>query len=81
VRLYLRTHDRRPDPPPLPTNDRAVILVGITIWFLLWGLSLLFHSRLAAAGNGWWIWTPPGGIALGLFGLRYLRGRERRNPP
>jgi len=50
-----------------------VVLAGMVVWAVLWGLSLVFRSRLAAAGNGWWIWTPPAGIVLGLFGLRYLR--------
>jgi hypothetical protein len=84
VRLYLRSRDRRPDPAPLPTKDRAVVLTGMAIWAVLWGLSLVFRARLAAAGNGWWIWTPPAAIALGLFGLWYIGGRERaerRNAP
>ncbi|HEX2806860.1 MAG TPA: hypothetical protein VHN80_11890, partial [Kineosporiaceae bacterium] len=63
----------------MPTNDRAVVRTGMAVWAVLWGLSLVFRSRLAEAGNGWWICTPPAAIALGLFGLHYLRGRELRH--
>jgi len=78
VRLYLRSADRRPDPPPLRTNDRATVLVGIVAWAVLWLVALVAHGRLADAGNGWWFWTPPAGIVLGLLGLRYLRRHARR---
>jgi hypothetical protein len=78
VRLYLRSRDRRPDPPPLPTNDRATVLVGIGVWAVLWVAALLLHGPLADAGRGWWIWTPPAGVVLGLLGLRYLERREQR---
>jgi hypothetical protein len=62
----------------LPTNDRATILVGIGVWVVLWLVTLVMRSRLVDDGNGWWIWTPPAGIILGVLGLRYLRGRSRR---
>jgi hypothetical protein len=81
VRLYLRSRDRRPDPPPLPTNDRATVLVGIAIWIVLGVGSLVFHSRLESAGDGWWIWTPPAATVLGLLGLRYVLRREHRDSP
>jgi len=80
VRLYLRSADRRPDPAPLPTNDRATVLAGIAGWALLWAVALLSHSWLADTGRGWWLWTPPAGIALGLLGLRYLRRHDRVRP-
>jgi len=78
VRLYLRSADRRPDPPPLRTNDRATVLAGIVAWAVLWLVALVAHGRLADAGHGWWLWTPPAGIVLGLLGLRYLRRHARR---
>ena len=81
MRLYLRSRDRRPDPAPLSTNDRFTVLIGIAIWAVLWVVSLTFHARLSAAGNGWWIWTPPSGIGLGLLGLAYLRSRNGRDVP
>jgi hypothetical protein len=78
MRLYLRSHDRRPDPEPLPTDDRRTVLIGIAIWALLWVAAVVLHGWLTSTGRGWWIWTPPSAIVLGLLGLRYLRGRERR---
>jgi hypothetical protein len=81
VRLYLGRSERRPDPEPLRTNDRAAVLVGIATWFVLGVLAVALHGRLEDAGNGWWVWTPPVGIVLGLFGLRYLRRRDHRAGP
>jgi hypothetical protein len=78
VRLYLRSQERRPDPLPLETNDRATILAGIAVWAVLGVAFVLLHGVLADHGHGWWIWTPPAAIVLGLLGLLYLRGRSRR---
>ena len=77
MRLYLRSTDRRPDPAPLRTDDRAAVLVGMLIWTLLWIAALVWHARLADTDRGWWIWTPPAGIALGALGLLYLHRRQR----
>jgi hypothetical protein len=81
VRLYLRSADRRKDPEPLPTDDRRVILVGTVIWAVLFVVGMVARPTLAADGHGWWVWTPPVGIALGLYGLRYLRRRQGPPPP
>ena len=77
MRLYLRSSDRRPDPPPLRTNDRAVVRFGITVWAVLFMIALAMRSRLVEQGRDWWIWTPLAAIALGFYGLYYLRQRER----
>lgn len=77
MRLYLRSVDRRPDPPPLRTNDRAVILVGMAVWAVLLVLAVVARHRLSADGHGWWVWTPVAGLALGCYGLYYVRRRER----
>lgn len=82
MRLYLRSADRRPDPAPLETNDRAVVLFGITVWAILLVVALAMHSRLESQGRGWWVWTPVAAIGLGLYGLHYLRRRdEHRDRP
>lgn len=73
MKIYLRSNERRPDPPPLQTDDRQVVLIGTAVWTVLLVLAVIFHDRLAADGRGWWVWTPVVGIALGLYGLRYLR--------
>jgi hypothetical protein len=78
VRLYQRSADRRPDPPPLDTDDRATVIVGIGLWAVALVLALLFSSRLAEQGRSWWAWTALAGIGLGLVGLLYVR---RVRPP
>jgi LPXTG-motif cell wall-anchored protein len=77
VRLYQRSADRRPDPPPLATNDRATVLVGIGLWVVALILTLVFHQQLADSGRAWWTWTALAGIAGGLLGLVYLKRRRR----
>lgn len=83
MRLYLRSADRRPDPPPLQTNDHTVVWLGIAVWAGMLIAALLLRSRLEEQGRGWWVWTPVVGIALGLYGLYYLRRRDQRrgHPP
>jgi hypothetical protein len=71
------SRDRRPDPEPLSTNDRATVLVGMVGWVILWTLAVVFRDQLNAAGHDWWIWTPPAGIVLGLIGLVYVRAQKR----
>ena len=80
MRLYLRSADRRPDPAPPQTDDRRVVIVGILVWAVLLVAALVAHRALADSGRGWWVWTPVAGIALGLYGLRYLRGRGGSPP-
>jgi LPXTG-motif cell wall-anchored protein len=77
VRLYQRSADRRLDPPPVTTNDRAIVLVGVALWIVALALTLVFHERLADAGRAWWTWTALAGIAGGLLGLLYISRRRR----
>lgn len=77
MRLYQRSADRRPDPPPLATDDHATVLVGIGLWLVALVVTLVLHARLADQGRTWWIWTAVTGIALGLAGLVYLRRHGR----
>ena len=77
MRLYQRSADRRPDPPPLATNDRVIVLVGIGLWLVALVAALVMHDRLAGDGRTWWIWTAATGIGLGLAGLVYLRRHGR----
>jgi FtsH-binding integral membrane protein len=77
VRLYQRSADRRPDPPPLATDDRATVLVGIGLWLVALVVTLVLHAHLADQGRTWWIWTAVTGVLLGLAGLVYLRRHGR----
>jgi len=78
VRLYLRSADRRPDPPPLPTDDRRTVIVGMVVWAVLAVAALLARGWLAGTGRGWWVWTPPAALGLGALGLWYVHRRPGR---
>lgn len=83
MRLYVRAEDRRPDPPPLDTDLRRPILVGIGVWTALFLLALAYKGRLDDRGLDWWVWTPLVGALLGAYGLRvvHVRARSRATPP
>ena len=67
---------RRPDPPPLETNDSAVVLVGTSLWAgALLVLAVLELADLARV-RGWWLGMCVYGVALGLFGLWFVRRRR-----
>ncbi|WP_283139011.1 DUF2530 domain-containing protein [Rhizohabitans arisaemae] len=68
---------RLPDPPPLKTNDVRAITVGIALWSV--ALLVLLAADLDHT-HRWWIWTCATGIALGFFGLLYVRRRDRKTP-
>ena len=78
MRLYLRATDRRPDPPPMRSNDLAVGLVGTGIWALLLVAALLARGSLEDSGRGWWVWTAVAGIVIGLWGTGYVWRRDAR---
>ena len=80
MRLYQRSRDRRPDPAPLVTDDRATILAGIGLWLVAFVVALALRARLEEQGRGWWIWTALAGAALGLAGLLYIARYVRRPP-
>ena len=67
--------ERRPDPPPLETDDVPVVLGGTA----LWALALVVLAVLRLTGRdvqGWWLAMCACGIALGLFGYRYVTRRQ-----
>ncbi|HEX8002003.1 MAG TPA: DUF2530 domain-containing protein [Mycobacteriales bacterium] len=66
---------RRPDPPPLRTDDVRTVLIGTIVWFVALVALLPFWSRLAGSGRLWWVATCASGFALGLVGLVYTRRR------
>ncbi len=68
---------RRPDPPEWQTNDVPVVLAGTG----LWAVALVVLLVLRATGrdvHDWWLAMCGCGIALGLVGVRYVQGRQRR---
>ncbi len=67
--------NRRPDPPPLPTDDRRFVAAGTALWGLALLVSLVFAGRLADSGKLWLLGTCASGFGLGLVGLVYVRRR------
>jgi hypothetical protein len=69
---------RRPAPGPLETNDRPVVLVGIALWaaaFVV--LVVFFRHDLDGHDASYWLWSCLIGIAMGLYGLHFVRKRRR----
>jgi Protein of unknown function (DUF2530) len=67
---------RRPDPPPLRTNDYAPVIVGTAVWGVAFVILLIEHSHLSSHGRGWWVWVGLSGLLLGLWGLCMLSLHE-----
>jgi hypothetical protein len=63
---------------PLQTNDTATILVGTGLWAIALIALLIFQPT---PDHQWWIWTCAAGIAGGVFGLFYIRRRDRHARP
>jgi hypothetical protein len=69
------SRERRPDPPPLETNDVAIVAGGTALWAVA-GLVLLVARLLGAGVHTWWIVMCACGAALGLVGVRYCARRR-----
>lgn len=67
---------RRPDPPPLETDDVHVVAVGTGLWAL--GLAVLVALRVTGTAQvrDWWMVMCLVGIALGVVGIRYCQRRR-----
>lgn len=66
---------RRPDPPPVRTDDVRVVTVGTALWGVAFLAALVFRDRLRDGGHLWWLGTCAAGFVLGLVGLAYTRRR------
>ena len=76
MRLWLRDSERRPDPEPVKTDDRKVILVGEVLWLLALGGMLLFLRPLLASNGAWLLWTTLLGLGLGLVLLVFAHRKQ-----
>jgi hypothetical protein len=66
---------RRPDPPPLETDDVKIVAGGTALWAV--ALVALLVARVAGADvHGWWIAMCAAGALLGLLGVRYCQRRR-----
>ncbi|WP_089311125.1 DUF2530 domain-containing protein [Actinomadura mexicana] len=70
---------RRPDPPPMQTNDVRIAAAGAAAWAV--GLVVLLIVGLPSQDR-WWLWVCCVGIVIGLFGMWYTprlqAGRARQ---
>src|SRR5437868_11112645 len=73
------TQPRRPDPPPMRTNDVRIAAGGTTAWAV--ALVVLLIVGLPS-NDRWWLWVCVAGIVIGLFGTWYTprlqAGRARQ---
>lgn len=76
MRLWLKDSERRPDPPPVKTDDRKAMLVGTALWLLALVVLLLFLRPILENGGRWLLWTVAIGLALGLVGILYTNRRH-----
>lgn len=66
---------RRPDPPPLETDDVKIVAGGTLAWAV--ALIGLLIARGAGVGvHNWWLALCASGAALGLAGVRYCQRRQ-----
>lgn len=75
MRLFIKDSERRPDPAPVKTDDRKVVLVGLVLWILTLAGMLLFLGALQDSGRVWLLWTVVVGFGLGLVLLVYTSRR------
>ena len=69
---------RRPDPEPLETDDRWVVVVGSALWLVAFVVLLVFfRGDLRRHHTEWWLWSCWIGIALGGYGFRFVTRRQR----
>lgn len=68
------TRPRRPNPPPLETDDRKIAAVGAAAWAV--ALVVLLAVGLPKEDR-WWLWVCVAGIAIGIFAYWYLPRLER----
>ena len=60
---------RRPDPPPLQTNDVPIAMVGTAAWAVALVVLLLIGLP---EPDRWWLWVCAFGVGIGLFGVWYI---------
>ena len=76
MRLFIKDSERRPDPAPLKTDDRKVVLVGLVLWIIALGVMIALLPQLQDSGLVWLLWTVVGGLVLGLVLLVYTAKRH-----
>ena len=76
MRLFIKDSERRPDPAPVKTDDRKVVLVGLVLWIIALGVMLILLRQVEESGRVWVLWTVVVGFGLGLILLVYTSRRH-----
>lgn len=72
-----------PPPPaeplqPLAVNEVRIVVVGMALWAIaLVVLAGFFRHDLHHHHATWWLWACGLGLALGVYGLRFVLRRRR----
>jgi hypothetical protein len=69
------TRQRRPDPPPIQSDDVRIAAVGAAAFAV--ALVVLLFVPLDS-GDRWWRWVCLVGFLMGLFGCWYVPRLQRR---
>lgn len=70
---------RRPDPEPYELDERPFVAAGIVVWIVAFVvLAVFFRSDLRRHHSEFWLWSCGIGVALGLYGYRFVSRRRRR---
>lgn len=67
---------RRPDPPPLETDDVRTVALGTAAWAVALVVLVVLRVSDAVRVEGWWIGMCAWGAGLGLVGVRYCQRRR-----
>ena len=67
---------RRPDPPPLETDDVRTVTVITAAWGLALVVLAVLRATDATRVETWWMVMCGYGLALGLVGVRHCRRRH-----
>ena len=76
MRFFVRNSERRPDPAPVKTDDRKVVLVGLVLWIVALAAMLILLPTLQESGLVWLLWTVVVGLVLGLVLLVFTSNRH-----
>ena len=77
MRFWLKDSERRPDPAPVKTDDRAAFFAGTVAWVIALAVVIVLLPALTADGHAWWLWTCVAGLVIGVIGLGWSVWRRR----
>jgi hypothetical protein len=66
MKLYLKDSERKPDPAPIETNLRLVVVIGIALWAITLAVFVVAPATVPAS-RPWWPFTCIVGILLGIY--------------